>query len=200
MKVDGTIDVVDAEIMYRPDGISLWRVTEVHSGDKTFQHFFPSDTMEWRAAEYGLDLNDFETLLDIVLAEPYLDNPPERLGQPAELFSADTVEEARGIYLPRIQAAKNRNGLRSRPSSVEDPRRIIREGSPMDPEVIAYKAEYVAEGIRKHKEELQRIAEESFVPRAAQWSKIMNKMKETPRGYLNQPSFSPQAEPRPTNR
>ena len=107
--------------MQRPDG-SLRR------------HVFPKTILAWRAAEYGIDADDTETLLDIVLHEPFAPHPDNpltantdpvlaagllsravvsrgttRAGDlvPTTLYTADTTEQAREAHLMRIEHAKN---------------------------------------------------------------------------------------------
>lgn len=67
-------------------------------------HVFPADTLEWRAAEYGLDPQDRETLLEIVLYEPFLDS--HSIDDPKHLFNAATIKEARDHHLGRIADLK----------------------------------------------------------------------------------------------
>lgn len=71
----------------------------------------PEDTLEWRAAEYDIDPNDLDTLMDIVLAEQFLDVSPH---ETPPLFTADTIEEARQIHLDRCSAAKLRHRISTR--------------------------------------------------------------------------------------
>lgn len=40
-------------------------------------HLFPKDTLLWRALEYGIDINDVDTLLDVILHEPLIPDPTE---------------------------------------------------------------------------------------------------------------------------
>lgn len=64
-------------------------------------HVFPVDTLEWRAAEYELDPSDLDTLLEIVLAEPFLDPDPD--DPTLSLFDADTIKQARGHHLKKVR-------------------------------------------------------------------------------------------------
>lgn len=106
--------------LQRPDG-SLRR------------NVFPKSTLAWRAAEYGIDPNDTEALLDVVLHEPFAPHPDNpltagadpvlaagllspalvsrgttRAGDlvPTTLYTAETTEKAREAHLMRIAHAK----------------------------------------------------------------------------------------------
>ncbi|SDI50604.1 hypothetical protein SAMN05421505_16112 [Sinosporangium album] len=51
----------------------IWCVYQVApASGMHIQHAFPHSAFEWRCAEYGLDPDDLDTLLDVVLYEPYL--------------------------------------------------------------------------------------------------------------------------------
>ncbi|MEV8033886.1 hypothetical protein [Streptomyces sp. NPDC086182] len=68
-------------------------------GVKPVLHLFPLDTLEWRAAEYGIDHTDIDQLLDIVLHEPYITDE-------AVVHTAASAEAARIVHLERIAAVK----------------------------------------------------------------------------------------------
>ena len=94
---------------------------------------FPKATLEYRAGEYGIDPEDTETLLDIVLHEPFLPDlsdpashatdpawqlgvkgrAPYSLGRiragdtvPADLWTAASINDARTAHLTRIDHVK----------------------------------------------------------------------------------------------
>lgn len=95
-------------------------------------HRFPVDTLEWRAAEYGLDpVVDADTLVDIVITEPHMDSPVD----PAlALHTAPTVAAAREHHLSRVLPVEYADGVREE----------IRAHSVMAPEALDIKREYVA--------------------------------------------------------
>lgn len=113
-------------------------------------HVFPFDTLEWRAAEYDIDPADIETLLDIVLAEPYLTVEDWATGY--RLHDAPDVATARRDHIARCARAKLRHRISTRPA-VPDPARAanpqehpldpIRRSPGIDIEVVAVKKEHV---------------------------------------------------------
>jgi hypothetical protein len=116
-------------------------------------HWFHVSTLEWRAAEYGLD--DVAEILDIVLHEPFMDpeiqrgatvesllNPaPARpaVTTPVTLWTAQTTTQARDAHRQRIRNAK----ARVRVVAAGDPLAVIRERHGITPEGIAAKRETV---------------------------------------------------------
>lgn len=111
-----------------------WRVIVKDASGSGHTHVFPADTLAWRAAEYGIDPTDTQTLLDIVLHEPFLpdlDDPEAAAADPAakagmtvparkangrtrkgdpepvRLRNANTIADARTAHLMRINAIKD---------------------------------------------------------------------------------------------
>lgn len=75
MNVKGEFKVTNVETTFSSTGTELWRVTSLKPDGTNHCHVFPKTTMESRAAEYGIDPSDVDTLLDIVLHEPYMVDP-----------------------------------------------------------------------------------------------------------------------------
>ncbi|GAA0935015.1 hypothetical protein [Nonomuraea longicatena] len=50
----------------------LWGVSRVDENGQARIHIFPHTALEWRAAEYGIDHEDVDTLLDVILHEPWI--------------------------------------------------------------------------------------------------------------------------------
>ncbi len=103
-------------------------------------HTFPTDTMEWRAAEYGIDHEDRSTLLDIVLVEAHL--TPNEIAKGVALYDAPDIDTARRDHLARCAAAKLR--LRMSTRAKGSPLDRVRAESVMHSEVIEVKREHVA--------------------------------------------------------
>ncbi|MGY0062853.1 hypothetical protein ACWY4P_41010 [Streptomyces sp. LZ34] len=97
----------------------LWQVTYQGSAGEERHHLFPKATLEWRAAEYGLD--DVEEILDIILHEPYapteqpegpmslLAAPAKTAGRPAPritLYIAESTAQARDAHRQHIADIK----------------------------------------------------------------------------------------------
>ena len=155
--------VADVRETVEGDGVPCYRVY-LDTPRGTHLHVFPADTLEWRAAEYGIDPSDVDTLLDIVLHEPHIDEPGNPFAIAAgqavpddgpTLFTADTVDQAREAHLRRIErvkADKVRISIRPparRPDAAVaargagDPLDVIRRRQ-LDPERVAAKAKLVA--------------------------------------------------------
>lgn len=131
------------------DGVDLvgerWHVAATITADdgKSARqlHVFPTDTMEWRAAEYGIDPADTATLLDIVLAEPHL--TPEDWATGSRLHDASGIQTARQHHIARCAAAKLRHRMSTRAKG--SPLERVRAESLMDIEVVEIKAQHVAQ-------------------------------------------------------
>jgi hypothetical protein len=57
----------------------LWGVHQVKPDQTTHLHIFPHNTLEWRCAEYGIDHEDLDTLLTVILHEPFIPDPGDPL-------------------------------------------------------------------------------------------------------------------------
>jgi hypothetical protein len=143
-------------------------------------YVFPHDTMEWRAAEYGLDPADTATLLDIVMAEPHLTAEDWATGH--QLHDAPDIDTARVDHLARCARAKLRHRLSTRAKG--SPAERIRAESPMGPETIAVKRQIVAQARADEARKRRRVALPaplSDAERAAQLRrKVRMPQQETP--------------------
>lgn len=159
----------DAELSYGPVYFSqkdavranpmgaepLWGVAVVKEDDSRFLKTFPHSTLEWRSAEYGVDHEDVDTLLDIILHESYIprEDDPLALMDPA---SSRILAATRGTpvcwtpgvsdkdrldaHLNRIAAVKKYR-VRLEPASVDDRQgaltyvgsRRVAPADPLDP-------------------------------------------------------------------
>lgn len=128
------------------------------------QMVFPKDTLEWRAAEYQIDPRETDLLMDIVLYESIMPQDPLEV---SILFTAETVDEARDIYVQRVldfkrQIRPEARMWKSNPQKAslmeskglhpawvqaitDDALLPIRTGSVMDQDVILEKVRIVAE-------------------------------------------------------
>lgn len=75
MLPNGEYLVTNVDESFSTHGTELWRVTSMRPDNLLHCHVFPKTTMASRAAEYGIEPTDTDTLLDIVLHEPYMINP-----------------------------------------------------------------------------------------------------------------------------
>jgi hypothetical protein len=135
------VTVVDVEQVN-----DTWRVTkDVEADDGTVTrllHVLPVDTMEWRAAEYGIDPSDRDTLVEMVLLEPHLDDGVDER-HARSLGRAPSIADARAFHLERIAAAKKRVTLSGAGGAGRAALERIRDESPIEAEVVVVKAEHV---------------------------------------------------------
>lgn len=123
-------DVASVTEQVTQGGVELWVVKFRRSDGTEREHFMPKDIFDIRAAEYGIDPTDIDTLMDVVLAEPFIPDPTHpanhaddaaakaghtvkaRKGRdraqagadvPAWLFNAASVDAARTAHLLRVQ-------------------------------------------------------------------------------------------------
>jgi len=104
-------------------------------------HILPVETLEWRAAEYGIDPADTATLLDIVLAEPHLSEEDWASGH--QLHDAPDIDTARRDHLARCARAKLRHRISTR--TADHPCRRVADESPLHPEAIELKRQLVTQ-------------------------------------------------------
>lgn len=139
-------------------GQKWWLVHGTMTDDEGINHEWchrlPLTTLEQRAAEYGIDHADIETLLDVVVWEPYLHHLNDGVdhNHPKFLWKADTIDEAREHYLQRIKKVKK---LLAHPDQHDHNANLdpIRQNHGIDPEMVALRAEHFGlqrDGWRKH--------------------------------------------------
>jgi hypothetical protein len=146
------------------------RVTDDDGNTIMALHIFPPETLEWRSAEYGIDPEDTDTLLDIVLSEPYdNDEPP--------LWNVETRDEARAALADRLQARKQKMAVKQarraglsnadllREAGVpqeyidaaeEEPRAFLKRAARVNPEVVDMLAKHVDKQREKIKAEKEK--------------------------------------------
>jgi hypothetical protein len=122
-------------------------------------HVFPDETLEWRAAEFGVSPDDRDTLLDIVLTEPYL--TAEDWNQGSQLHDAASITEAREHHLARVARAKLRHRMTTRGKA--HPLERVRREAAMHPEALQLKRELVRRGRENHREARARDADTSRI-------------------------------------
>lgn len=144
------------------------------------QFVFPKDTLEWRAAEYQIDPRETDLLLDIVLYESIMPQDPQTI---PVLYTADSVDEAREIYVQQVldfkhqirpvaRAWKNQaqrstrmkqNGLHPVWSQnlTDDALLPIRTGATLDHGVIVEKSRFVMDS----RDKARRLKEQIPTPR-----------------------------------
>lgn len=86
--------------------IPCWRI-EVRGDDGSqAEYIFPKSTLEWRAAEYGIDHADIDKLIHVILHEPYLTDPEEEGGAVRggpTLWESPSTHQAHAAHMQRIK-------------------------------------------------------------------------------------------------
>lgn len=100
----------------------------------THGHGFPHSSLHWRAAEYGIDPHDLDTLLDVVLCEPHMN---VRHTDPMFLYNTDE-ETARNAHLARVADVRTRV-MHADPGSLLN--RIGQAYDPGHPSLEQYRAQ-----------------------------------------------------------
>lgn len=156
------------------DGRGHWSVKVTHTLDDGSTeegcHVMPHDVLEWRAAEYGIDPSDVDTLMDIVLAEPYLTEEEQSTG--ANLADAATVQEAREAHLARCAKAKLRHRMSTR--GKDHKLNKIKQESPINPEAVQLKQELVEHARGQHHEQSRARRQDPEAQRVAHLRALVN--------------------------
>jgi hypothetical protein len=149
---------------------ACWMVEATRASDgQKYRHIFPKTTLAYRAAEYGIDPADTETLIDIILHEPFAASPDDPVTAPNDpalaagltavavvargtvkvgqqtnvtLFNADSIAQAREAHLLRIRHAKTATVL-TLPQGRPDPLAKLK-AAPVDRELVVRHADAVA--------------------------------------------------------
>lgn len=74
----------------------LWGVYRVRPDGGTHLHVIPQSAFEWRSAEYGIDPEDLDTLLDVILHEPWIPDPHDALSL-ADPAAVAVLQETHGL-------------------------------------------------------------------------------------------------------
>lgn len=147
-----TYTVTSVEERFFEQG-DAWLITmDTGTPNTIATYLLPKAALQNRAAEYGIDPADVETLLDIALHEPYIPDPTDpanhaddaaakkglrakawvsrgsiRRGQmvPAWLYNSDSIEQAREAHFARIEHCKA-NRVRVVSPKTADPLDVIR--------------------------------------------------------------------------
>ncbi|MFJ4926833.1 hypothetical protein [Streptomyces sp. NPDC088736] len=92
--------------------VPCWRFRLQRADGGHHMHTEPKAALDYRAAEYGLDPTDVDTLLEVLLHEPHLamteetETRPARLaGSGPTLWTAENTEAARAAHLARVRSS-----------------------------------------------------------------------------------------------
>lgn len=152
------------------DGVDAWVVAVSHVFDKgepirglggvaeqdgekhPHKIYMPADTLEWRAAEYGIDPADKHTLWDLVMAEAYM--TPEDYAEEPHLYGHPNRQVSRDAHLARAARVKWRHRISTR---TDHPvHNTVKAESPMHPEALFLKAQHVHLAHKSHMVQLAR--------------------------------------------
>lgn len=144
---------------------NLYLYIEPDQGEPYYwSHKLPEETFEWRIAEYGFDPADQDTLLEVVLYEPWLD---EQTRDPHKTHIAADPAVAREHLLERVRRHKGPGRLRGRrglaanlnalphpvavDSEADDPVEVIKREMVLSEPHIAVKRENVGRAREGHR-------------------------------------------------
>ena len=145
------VELINAEM--HPNGCILATVDVTDDAGNTtrLSHFFPPDTMEWRVAEYDLDpVADADLILDIVLFEPHIEIPTDKMLYKTDRAAAkaalvDLVTQAKGKSEAAKAARRDARGAAAKAEADREAeaRGKIRGFSVWHPEIVDVKREMV---------------------------------------------------------
>ncbi|MFF8482319.1 hypothetical protein [Streptomyces antibioticus] len=99
--------------------VDAWEVMLLRADGKPHAHLMPTIALDWRAAEYGIDPTDVDTLLEVLLHEPFMEQAEDEAGQQTgwadgsiDLLSAENTDVARRAHLDRVKDSRVRIDVR----------------------------------------------------------------------------------------
>lgn len=123
----------------------LWEIHVQLEGGGKIMHLMPKEALHWRAAEYGIDPTDVDTLMEVLLHEPFLPTQDQEQADPAlkakakpRLIDADNTAQAKADHLDRVKNCPAKVIVRG--SKALDP---IRQGHKANPDVVKQFAQAV---------------------------------------------------------
>lgn len=111
------VTITDSRLVALPTGVRLWVSAVAIGGGLRIQHVMPEDTLEIRAAEYGFDPDDDrDDLLEIVIREPLMPDPPGWRDNPRHLWNATDAAESRALLRERFLGVGRLDSRSRRPN------------------------------------------------------------------------------------
>ncbi|MCX5253639.1 hypothetical protein OOK27_05550 [Streptomyces canus] len=147
------VDILAGEI---GPGVHGWSIITERPGGILWQHSFPADVLEWRAAEYGL--TDPAEIVDGILHEPYQDTgdivlPPSVRVKAAAVKAAKkadphgpTLQEATSTTAARAAQRSKVAAIKTERVRITDPDGLllfVHQNHGMDPDRVRTKRELV---------------------------------------------------------
>lgn len=74
----------------------LWGLAMVRPDGESMLGMMPHSTLEWRAAEYCIDPDDIDTILDVILHEPWIPRPDDPFAAQDPTLAA-VIDEIRDL-------------------------------------------------------------------------------------------------------
>lgn len=156
--------------IYETERGALYLVAVVGPGNNRQLHAFDDDVLEGRIAEYGLDPNDLDTVIDIVLHESRMldfsdprnssKDPAAKAGKkspatrpwgrlvsvgdmvPTTVANAESTQQAREAHLLRIEEVKNSIQF-VKPKGKPDPLKVVKDNAQIDLDRIKARQSYI---------------------------------------------------------
>jgi hypothetical protein len=119
----------------------MWGISRVRPDGASHMHIIPHSTWEWRCAEYGIDPDDMDTLLDVVLHEPWIPQPDDALSRMNPVV-AEQLRVTHGLptcWTPGVSDADRLAAHLARIEAVKTYRvRMVPEDRQLRQDVIAF--------------------------------------------------------------
>ena len=103
-------------------GNPVWEVRMLRADGQPHAHIMPTAALDYRAAEYGIDPADTDSLLEVLLHEPFMEPAEDEDGQrpgwadgSVDLWTADNTDAAREAHLNRVKGSRVRIEVRGVP-------------------------------------------------------------------------------------
>ncbi|MEV4892120.1 hypothetical protein AB0K48_22320 [Nonomuraea sp. NPDC055795] len=135
-------DGAQAEQQPMPDGAEpIWGVAVVRADGGAHMLLIPHSTWEWRSAKYGIDPDDLDTLLDVVLHEPWIPDPHDALAHlnPATAAQLEATHGSPTCWTPGVSDSERLAAHRVRIAAVKEHRvQLLPETQAFRQEVLDY--------------------------------------------------------------
>jgi hypothetical protein len=119
----------------------MWGISRVRPDGVAHMHIIPHSTWEWRCAEYGIDPDDLDTLLDVVLHEPWIPSPDDAMAR-LQPGAAEVLKDTQGLptcWTPGVSDADRLAAQLARVEAVKAHRvRMVPEDRQLRQDVVAF--------------------------------------------------------------
>ncbi|TMR97523.1 hypothetical protein [Nonomuraea basaltis] len=119
----------------------MWGISRVRPDGVAHVHIIPHSTFEWRCAEYGIDPDDMDTLLDVVLHEPWIPSSDDALARLNPVVAAQ-LEATHGLPTTWTLGVSDADRLAAHLARIEAVKthrvRMVPENRQFRQDVVAY--------------------------------------------------------------